>query len=62
MSPHLLALERVVFNVTADPRLRKAKMPYTAVLQLFGELRQRELEVAELRERLRKYEAAETAA
>jgi hypothetical protein len=37
-------------------------MPVTACAKLLGELRQRELEVEELREKLRKYEEAEAAA
>lgn len=61
MSPEVQLFERIVFNVMAQPRLRSMKMPVTACAQLLGELRQRELEVAELREKLRKYEEQEAA-
>lgn len=62
MSPEVYALERVVFQTAAHPRLRKSKLPLTAVLGLLGELRRAEIQIAELRERLRKYEEAEKAA
>jgi hypothetical protein len=62
MSPEVQVFERIVFGVMAQPRLRSMKMPVTACAKLLGELRQRELEVEELREKLRKYEEAEAAA
>lgn len=62
MSPEVYALERVAFQTAAHPRLRKSKLLLTAVLGLLGELRRAELKIAELEERLRKYEEAEKAA
>jgi len=62
MSPEVYALERIVFQTAAHPRLRKSKLPLTAVMGLLAELRRADLKIAELSERLRKYEAAETAA
>jgi len=59
MSPEVYALERIVFQTAAHPRLRKSKLPLTAVMGLLAELRRADIQIAELRERLRKYEEAE---